>query len=150
MHTPSSQGTCEPNLTPLLDLILQILMFFMVTVNFATDQQVNADVKLPDSQTARPLSQKSDKDPIFLNLMYDHEKNAYHVEVPSAKERTMDQLRARNWLLSRYEDLKRFGDVTNSVIIRADRDADYAQVYQLLQSCAEAKFRDLKVRAIVR
>jgi len=150
MHVPQSESVAEPNLTPLLDLILQILMFFMVTVNFATDQQINGDIRLPDSQTARPLSQKRDKDPIFLNLLYDAEKNQYRVEVPSSRERFMDQLTARNWLQSRHEDLERYGAVTNAVIIRADRDADYAQVYQLLQSCSEAKFRDLKVRALVR
>src|SRR5262245_21797419 len=69
-HGPGSDSKCDPNLTPLLDLVLQILMFFMVTVNFAQDQQqVSGNVTLPNSQTARPLSQAKDRDPIFLNLL---------------------------------------------------------------------------------
>ena len=52
-RTVHAESVCEPNLTPLLDLVLQILIFFMVTVNFAQDQQqVSANVKLPDSETA--------------------------------------------------------------------------------------------------
>jgi len=39
--------------------------------------------------------------------------------------------------------------MTNAVIIRASKDCDYGQVYQLLRSCADAGFRNLKVRAIV-
>src|SRR5437763_16703339 len=87
-----SDELCEPNLTPLLDLVLQILMFFMVTVNFAQDQQqVSANVKLPDSETARPLSQAKDRDPIFLNLQLRPVPGGtpeYVVEAPSVDTRT--------------------------------------------------------------
>src|SRR5438128_11084405 len=90
-HSSSDAG-CEPNLTPLLDLVLQILMFFMVTVNFAQDQQqVSANVKLPDSETARPLSQAKDRDPIFLNLQLRPVAGAkpeYVVEVASGDTNT--------------------------------------------------------------
>ena len=35
-HGGGDGETCEPNMTPLLDLVLQILMFFIVTINFTT------------------------------------------------------------------------------------------------------------------
>ena len=195
-HGPSADSKCDPNLTPLLDLVLQILMFFMVTVNFAQDQQqVSGNVVLPDSETARPLSQAKDRDPIFLNLLKlpDEElgkkmleKKAidpdelkfylklraalgeYVVEVPSpltaqeekemtAEQRTLarykSQKDAKTWLQGKYLDLKRDnkgGEVPNSVIIRADRMVDYAEVFKLLLGCSEAGFRTLKVRAIVK
>src|SRR5438270_9862169 len=56
----------EPNLTPLLDMVLQLLMFFMMCVNFVTEQ-VSEDVKLPVSQSARPMD-KTESDVLFLNL----------------------------------------------------------------------------------
>src|SRR5436190_4007828 len=166
-HSSSDAG-CEPNLTPLLDLVLQILMFFMVTVNFAQDQQqVSGNVKLPDSETARPLSQAKDRDPIFLNLQLRPVKEGkpeYVVEVPSVdtnKEMTLQQREAARfksqdeakiWLRGRFLDLRRDNknaEVTNSVIIRADKDAEYAEVFRLLGACSEAGFRTLKVRARV-
>src|SRR4051812_13993459 len=66
-HGPLSiSSTAEPNLTPLLDVVLQLLMFFMMCVNFVTEQ-VNEDIKLPDSQSAKPMD-KTESDVLFINL----------------------------------------------------------------------------------
>src|SRR3954452_13170547 len=66
-HGPAAEASsAEPNLTPLLDVVLQLLMFFMMCVNFVTEQ-VSEDIKLPDSQSARPMD-KSETDVLFLNL----------------------------------------------------------------------------------
>jgi biopolymer transport protein ExbD len=54
-HGPSSGGeTIEPNLTPLLDLVLQLLMLFMICGNFASES--NDPVDLARSTTAKRLS----------------------------------------------------------------------------------------------
>ena len=54
-HGPSSGGdTIEPNLTPLLDLVLQLLMLFMICGNFASES--NDPVELARSSTAKRLS----------------------------------------------------------------------------------------------
>src|SRR5437764_9789429 len=66
-HGPSSEASvAEPNLTPLLDVVLQLLMFFMMCVNFVTEQ-VKEDVKLPESVSARPMD-KAETDVLFVNL----------------------------------------------------------------------------------
>src|ERR1700758_525822 len=68
-HGPAAQGSsAEPNLTPLLDMVLQLLMFFMMCVNFVTEQ-VNEGVTLPKAQSAKPMD-KSETDVLFLNLNY--------------------------------------------------------------------------------
>src|SRR5438034_11288259 len=65
-HGGSSEGITEPNLTPLLDVVLQLLMFFMMCVNFVSEQ-VNENIKLPVAQSARPMD-KAENDVLFLNL----------------------------------------------------------------------------------
>src|SRR5271165_4900127 len=66
-HGPSNEGgSIEPNLTPLLDVVLQLLMFFVMTVNFV-NEQVSGDVKLPTSQSAVPIS-KAENDVLFINI----------------------------------------------------------------------------------
>ena len=46
-HAPDHDAVkAEPNLTPLLDLVLQLLMFFVMTVNFVSSE-VRNDIKLP-------------------------------------------------------------------------------------------------------
>jgi biopolymer transport protein ExbD len=151
---------CEPNLTAMLDLILQILMFFMVTVNFASE--VNAgEVPLPDSDTARPIPKDGAKDPIFVNLLYDYEARMHQVVLPlryrinAAGEQEpfppLSQAQARHEIRKMYEDLSRVEkEVKNQVIIRAHKDAEYNEVFQLLQSCSDAGFRNLNVRALVK
>src|SRR5262245_2191032 len=64
-----SQGNlekCEPNFTPLLDLVLQLVMFFMLCANFVLEQ-TNVEIKLPRAQQAKALEAKEDY-VIFLNV----------------------------------------------------------------------------------
>src|SRR5260370_34408698 len=56
----------EPNLVPLLDLVLQMLMFFIITVNFVSGQ-VNESIKLPVAQMAQPMK-KDITDVLYLNI----------------------------------------------------------------------------------
>jgi biopolymer transport protein ExbD len=51
MHAPDQE---EPNLVPLLDLVLQLVMFFMACTNFAKEN-ISEAVKLPLAQTAKPI-----------------------------------------------------------------------------------------------
>src|SRR5579884_1163651 len=66
-HGPPGEGAhAEPNLTPLLDIVLQLLMFFMMCVNFV-NEQVTGEVVLPESQSAIPLS-KAETEVLFVNV----------------------------------------------------------------------------------
>src|SRR5947208_16956802 len=59
--------TPEPNLVPLLDLVFQLVMFFLICADFK-DKELNAeDVLLPGAQSARPI-EKSEVDVLFLNI----------------------------------------------------------------------------------
>src|SRR5438309_4410504 len=55
------------NLTPLLDLVLQLIMFFMITVNFVRVDQFDNAITLPMASQAVPLDNTAE-DWIFLNL----------------------------------------------------------------------------------
>src|SRR6516225_9005220 len=99
MSHPSSglDDKCDPNLTPLLDVVLQILMFFMMCVNFVTEQ-VNDEIKLPYAQSARPMD-KGDQDVLFLNL---NERG--ELLVPG-KEEALTILKTKYYLKTQYKDL---------------------------------------------
>src|SRR4051794_14491642 len=57
----------DVNLTPLLDLVLQLIMFFMITVNFVRVDQFDESIQLPVATQAIPLD-NSAEDWIFLNM----------------------------------------------------------------------------------
>ena len=67
-HGPSGGDgiKAEPNLIPLLDLVMQLVMFFMVCANFVMEQ-TNATIVLPEAIASKALD-KNDAYPIFLNI----------------------------------------------------------------------------------
>jgi biopolymer transport protein ExbD len=141
----SLSDKCEPNLTPLLDVVLQLLMFFMMCVNFVTEQ-VNEDIKLPYAQSARPMD-KGEQDVLFLNL--DDQGRL----IVLGKEEPLSLLGTKYYLKRQYEEAKNASadsKVKTVIVIRAHKDADYAQVYQVLQMCKQEGFRKLSLRAMTK
>src|SRR5438270_14000425 len=65
-HGPAADSTIEPNLTPLLDLVLQLLMYFMITVNF-TQGVTNTGETLPHSETISTVAGVGGE-PIILSV----------------------------------------------------------------------------------
>src|SRR5438445_1621028 len=65
-HVISDDARAEPNLVPLLDLVFQLIMFFMICVNFVS-AQLNEEIKLPISQSARAMD-KAEVEVLVLNM----------------------------------------------------------------------------------
>ena len=86
MHTGTT-GRLDINLTPLLDLVLQLIMFFMLTVNFVRVDQANERVDLPVVQSAMPLVSTGDS-LVYINIDKDGQRLA-----GGAKLATKQQLR---------------------------------------------------------
>ncbi|HLJ98082.1 MAG TPA: biopolymer transporter ExbD, partial [Gemmataceae bacterium] len=133
----------------LLDLVFQLIMFFMVCVNFVS-QQVNEDIKLPIAQSARPMD-KTELDVLFLNV----DQNG-KVVVPGRDQplATLPQLRV--YLRQVYADAKRAaqergasaGHVKTAVVIRADKRTTYLKIFELLQLCKDVGYQKLQLRAL--
>jgi biopolymer transport protein ExbD len=155
----------EPNLTPLLDVVLQLLMFFMMCVNFVSEQ-VNEDIKLPVSDSAKPID-KADTDALFINQKSMRSKEFREKLRPEMLERLADTesvvlvpgrdpmklIDAKAWLKQQYEDAKKTspdGEVKTVIHFRPDADLELNQLFQLMQHCKVVGYRKLKVRAITR
>jgi biopolymer transport protein ExbD len=141
----------EPNLIPLLDLVLQLVMFFIMVANFAV-QEVTGDVVLPLSSAAKGTGPK-DTDVIYLNL--NHEGK---VIVPGRDDLLVTVSEIKYYLKQLADEQRniqaRAGDksgVLNTVvIIRAHRDADFKPVYVVLREAKQAGFNKWQLRAIVK
>jgi len=145
-HAADTTIKAEPNLVPLLDLVLQMLMFFIITVNFVSNQ-VNESIKLPVAQMAQPMK-KDITDVLYLNV---NEKG--QIEVVGREQPLSDFGQIKNFLRTEYrnrEILAGPGKVNTSVIIRADRNAEYRLVYQILRQCKEQGFRKMQLRAMTK
>src|SRR5262245_742852 len=147
-HGPSELSQAEPNLTPLLDVVLQLLMFFMMCVNFVTEQ-VNETIKLPVAQSARPMDKKLGE-ALVLNM------DARGYLVVQGREQPLKYPREFTvYLRQEYADAKRLADARKekfsaAVIIRAHRDVNYKHLYTLLSQCKEVGYRKLQLRAMTK
>jgi biopolymer transport protein ExbD len=167
-HGPLSSGIkAEPNLTPLLDVVLQLIMFFMMCVNFVRTDQINETVVLPASQSAVPMD-KSLTQVVFLNMdkrgkllvKGEYIDPADKVR-PGAgtgereKVKVDTQARIKAYLLREKESAERLagGDPARAgdkilVVLRAHKLAKYKDVFTVLQLCTEAGYRKWQLRVL--
>jgi biopolymer transport protein ExbD len=161
------ENLAEPNLTPLLDVVLQLLMFFMMCVNFVSEQ-VNEDIKLPISDSAKPVD-KAGTDILYVNQKSMRSKEFRDKLRPEVLERLGDTesvvlvpgrepmklIDAKAWLKQQYEDAKKVlkpgeTEVKTVIHFRPDGDLELSQLFQLMQHCKVVGYRKLKLHAITR
>jgi biopolymer transport protein ExbD len=166
-HGAGPTISAEPNLTPLLDLVLQLLMFFMMCVNFVAEQSTE-DIKLPESQSAKPMM-KDVTDTLFINLqpcrLEEQAKAGKYKPAEIARFKEGEAMATallkppfklnelRSFLRQQYEDsarLSKDGKVHTVIILRAHKDTKYEDVFTVLQMCKTIGYRDLHLRAMVR
>lgn len=133
----------EPNLVPLLDLVLQLVMFFMMCANFVV-KQTDQTIMLPVAESAKPADE-TPGDVVFLNI--DASGRLLVFGQPLAEGQIPAFLRAAYDEAMRKAASRNIDQPDTLVIIRADRDADYAAVYHLMRLCREAGLRRLQLRA---
>lgn len=161
------ENAAEPDLTPLLDLVLQLLMFFIVNVNFVKEQ-VSQDVILPKSASAKAVEKADAKGTLFLNqttegLLPEKVRNALKPEekariggsssivlVPGKPIKTF--LEAKSWLKDEYEtrrQLSKSGEVETVVYLRPHENLELVELFKLMEAIKSAGFKNMKVRARV-
>jgi len=114
----------RPELTPLVDVVFQLVIFFMVSSVFVTyARQMN--IELPETagkptteQVSRNTIEITQAEKIFLN----------------GKELTLDELASQ---LQAITDAQ-------AVVIRADKHLPYGLVMQVMEICEDAGITDIR------
>jgi biopolymer transport protein ExbD len=147
----TSSDDIEINLTPLLDLVLQLIMFFMVTVNFVHADQFDESVHLPVAESAVPLEATAEKW-VFLNL---DGKGKLVGTLTNFSLDTPEKIKA--YLVREKEGLERAaraaghkGELKVVVVLRADANCRYREIWQVVDSCQRAGFRRWQLRVMTR
>jgi biopolymer transport protein ExbD len=140
---------CEPNFTPLLDLVLQLVMFFMIVSNFVLEQ-TNQEIQLPEAIAAKAL-EKGDGDPIFLNV------NEQGKVLLTANQRegdtdTLDnEEQVRRYMMNRAAEEKRKtgkNEVQASLILRVDKLTPFEKTYKIMKACRLAGYQKVQLRVL--
>ena len=118
------------NITPLIDVVFLLLIFFLVATRFAEEER-ELDVLLPEASEAMPLTSKPRE--LFINI---DEHGRYFV---SGKLLTIQELQPV--LDAAYVN----NPGRASAIIRADRRCKWEYVVGAMNACNKAKIRDYRV-----
>ena len=153
-----SSGMISPNLTPLLDVVLQLITFFMMLVHFGTRLEgANRMVRLPVAPAALPGSDLTiDRLPVTMDrrgalrvgnrVLAGAEASAWWAEQAKARRAGLELLQPRSGGVSALDPNPgaRMGQDDNElptvVILRADRDASYGAVRRTLAEAQERGF----------
>lgn len=120
------KGTALNNLslTPLIDIVFLLLIFFLVATRFAEEDR-EMDVNLPSASEAMPLIVQPKE--IFVNI--DAEGNYY----VGRKRMNIGQVEAH------LKEAVRNNPAGQSVILRADKKCDLDFVVQVINVCNRAR-----------
>jgi biopolymer transport protein ExbD len=117
------------NLTPMIDVVLNLLIFFMLGTRFA-DMERQFDVQLPTASSAQPLT--SPPDEIVVNVFADG-----RIVV---KQETLSLVELETQLRSaqaRYAE--------QAVLIRGDGQGVYQNVMNVLAACHQARITNFSL-----
>jgi biopolymer transport protein ExbD len=147
---PSSQyheASAEPNLTPMLDMVFQLVTFFMLVINFKS-AQLDMSLKLPVVGSARPVDTRGQEDLLVLNIDRDGHLLIYNT--PKDIESYIAGEAQSSLLAARRQDpkLQAGDDLPTTVVIRADRATPFHLLNRVIKVCQEHGFRSFSLKAM--
>ena len=141
------EASAEPNLTPMLDMVFQLVTFFMLVINFKS-AQLDMNLKLPVIGSARPVDTKGQLDLLILNINHQGQLTVYNVpkdiESYIAGEAQSSLLAARR----KNPNLQDGDELPTTVVIRADRATPFHLLNLVIKSCQKHGFRSFSLKAM--
>lgn len=139
----------EPNLTPILDMVFQLITFFMLVINFKS-ASMDLSLKLPVVGSARPVDVEGAEDQLVLNVDSKGELNIYGRGVAIEKYIAGEALASRNAAATKGMKLKPGDDLPTNVVIRADRSISFSLLNRVIRACQTNGFRRFSLKAMNR
>ena len=134
MRLPASEAESDgPNLTPVIDVVFLLLIFFLVATRF-DEQERELDTQLPEEAQAEPLSMPPRE--VVVNVTRDGKY------IVMRKEYDEKQLIA----YLRQASEKNPGN--QAVLIRADSESAWKYGVRVMGICNRLKIKDYRVAVI--
>jgi len=142
-----SKDRAEPNLTPILDMVFQLITFFMLVINFKS-ASLDLSLKLPVVGSARPVDTKGQEDLLILNIDRQGNLNVYGVR-KDIESYVAGEAQAALLLARRSNPKIQAGDeLPTTVIIRADKSIPFKLLNRVMKACQTQGFRRFALMAM--
>jgi biopolymer transport protein ExbD len=139
----------EPNLTPLLDMVFQLITFFMLVINFK-GASLDLSLKLPVLGSARPLERHGKLEPLLLNIDAEGRVTVQGKKIDVEQFITREARFLKNQLQILGTPIDKDGELPVPVIVRADRSAPFHLVNHILKICQDQGYRQFSLSAMTR
>jgi biopolymer transport protein ExbD len=144
----SHASSAEPNLTPILDMVFQLITFFMLVINFKT-AAMDLDLKLPVVGSARPVDTQGQEDLLVLNINAQGQLRVYGQIISDVAGYIKNEAQA-SLLLARKANaqLKPGDELPSTVVIRADKSTPFTMLNTIITNCQTNGFRKFALKAM--
>jgi biopolymer transport protein ExbD len=144
----SQEVKAEPNLTPVLDMVFQLITFFMLVINFKS-AELDLSLKLPVVGSARPVETHGQRGLLVLNIDDSGNLRIYgrvikDIESYVAKEAAASRIAAR----IESPDSEAGQDLPTTIVIRADRATPFRMINRVIKACQDNGFRKFALKAM--
>jgi len=112
------------DMTPMIDVVFQLMIFFLVTINMDQEQLLK-DLVLPPSYYSK---EQKTKDPFQLTIQVSEDGKYYLGNQPVNIQRLRVVLQ---------DAVRRVGAPNLPVLIRGDKDARHKAIRDVMDSCSE-------------
>jgi biopolymer transport protein ExbD len=146
----SHGASAEPNLTPILDMVFQLITFFMLVINFKS-AAMDLSLKLPVIGSAQPVDMQGQEDLLILNIDSTGKLKVFGVEKDIdryiATEAEVSRLAARR---NKSKKDTSTDDLRTIVVVRADRATPFHLLNRVIKVCQDHGFRRFSLKAMNR
>lgn len=136
----------EADLTPMLDMVFQLITFFMLVTNFKA-ASLELSLRLPVVGSARPVDTQGEESLLVLNVNKEGQLVVYSLpqDIPNyikaeAKVARIDAKREN----SKFKDTD---DLPTTVVVRADKDTPFGLLNLVIKTCQDNGFRKFALKA---
>lgn len=133
--TLTDSDKCEPNLVPMLDMVFQLMTFFMMVVNFQATA-VDRELVLPVIGSAKPLDAELVGDLLVLNLRANGEVSCRGELLQSASQFIANEAQAA----ALRNGTPRGAPLPVRVVLRGDRSISAKGLMELVDLCRKNGF----------
>ena len=146
--TLSHSSSAEPNLTPILDMVFQLITFFMLVINFKS-AAMDLDLKLPVVGSARPVDTQGQDDLVILNINSQGQLRVYGQLISDVPAYVANEAQASLMVARRANPQIQFGDdLPSTVVIRADKGTPFAMLNLIIAACQKNGYRQFALKAM--
>jgi biopolymer transport protein ExbD len=149
----SSQVKADPNLTPLLDMVFQLITFFMLVTNFKA-RELDLKLKLPVLGSVRPVAGGRLEKVLVFNVrsvegkpalsLYGRLLTGEQIKSHIAAEAEASRLAAKLTMEDIFQGDKKLPD---TVVIRAGRECPFGNINDIITWCQEQGYRRFALRS---